>query len=126
MKHAKSHCDTCEFKGYSLDFCRLHSKHMSESMGGECRPDQSGKSLGRTIAVGAGAGVLATVAGVTAAPALGLWGAVELAVAIKIGLGAGVAGAVYNAARKKITTQKQSKKDSPKKSWIPPLYLKGR
>jgi hypothetical protein len=121
MKKAK--CDTCEFRGYSTEVCRFHS-----TQDGSCEePDDTGKhplkTITKAVAVGAGAGVAVTIAGMTVGPIIGLKAALGHVIAAKITAGSGVAGAGVNVARQ--LKKGKSKAKTKKKPVLLPMYLKG-
>ncbi|HUV49770.1 MAG TPA: hypothetical protein VMW78_01945 [Anaerolineae bacterium] len=92
------HCATCEFRGYSAYVCKLHHKKMT---GKECDSRGSLKCIGKTVAVGAGAGIIASTVGMIAMlPAIGIKTLFAHLLAVKVGAGGGVAGAGVNLARK--------------------------
>jgi hypothetical protein len=121
MKKAK--CEACEFRGYSTEVCRLHSTH-----DGSCKePDDTSKhplkTITKAVAVGAGAGVAVTIAGIAVGPIIGLNAVLGHAIAAKIIAGSGVVGAGASVARK--LKKGSSKAKAPKKRVLLPMYLKG-
>ncbi len=124
MRKKKPKCDSCEFRGYSSDFCKLHSNKVSAEDCENCSSHRSLKSVGRTAALGAGVGAIAAVLGIGAAPVVGLKAAIGHAVAAKMTAGGGVAGAGVNVARKAVK-RKSGAKQRKKKRLLLPLYLKG-
>lgn len=121
MKKAK--CDTCEFRGYSTEVCRFHS-----TQEGSCEEsDDTGKhplkTIGKAVAVGAGAGVAVTIAGMAVGPIIGLKVALGHTIAAQITAGSGVAGAGANVARK--LKKGKPKAKTKKKPVLLPMYLKG-
>lgn len=120
MKKAK--CEACEYKGYSMEICRLHS-----AKGGPCNTKgpgehQSKAKIGKTVAWGAGVGLAAVVTGMAVAPIIGLQ-AVLGHVAAKLTMG-GVAGAGVNVFRH------WKKGEAPpkavrKRAVMMPIYRKG-
>lgn len=122
MSQEKMECDTCEMRGYSAYFCRLHAKITKQA----CRNYRSYDSIrrvGKTAALGAGAGVAATVVGIGVAPVLGIKAAIGHVVAAKLTAGGGVAGAWANVCRKAIKGQSEGK-PGKKKRILLPRYLK--
>ena len=100
MKKPKSECDTCAIKGYSPDLCRMHLRHMAK---GEKRCASQPESIpwrrwGRNAALGAGAGVVGTVAGMAVLPTFGMKALLGHLVSAKIAGVGGVAGAGANVA----------------------------
>lgn len=119
-----SRCETCEFKGYSPEVCRLHLSKGSGAQEDKDMPCRPINWIGKTAAVGACAGVAATFAGLFAAPVVGLKALIGHSVAAKMTAG-GAAGAGVNLARKwkrsPTSPQKPAKRGS-----ILPMYLKRR
>lgn len=121
----KPKCETCEYKGYSIEFCRYHS-----ISGGGCEtPGPAAvqhpvKRIGKAVAVGAGAGLAATFAGIALGPFVGLKAIVSHAIATKITVGGGVAGAGINAA---LNIKGDASKGRPgrKRPLLVPHYVKG-
>ena len=100
MKKTKSECDTCPIVGYSPDLCRMHLRHMAK---GKKRYSSQPESIpwrrwGRNAALGAGVGVVGTVAGMAVFPSLGMKAVLGHLVAAKIAGVGGVAGAGTNVA----------------------------
>ena len=125
----KPKCETCEYRGYSPEICKFHS-----AKGNICdddpEQDESLKRIGKTVVLGAGAGVVAGVAGVAVAPIVGLKAAMAHAVGHAVGakvtvgtaVGGGVAGAGVEAAK----TRKKGKsgtKQTRRRTILTPLYL---
>jgi len=123
MKKKKLKCETCRFRGYSPNFCQLHSKKITGEDSDNCDSHRSLKCVGKTVAIGAGIGATATVIGVAAAPALGLKAAISHALGAKLAAG-GAAGAGVNVARKAVKGKENTKQKSKKRTLLP-LYLKG-
>ena len=135
MKKNKVKCETCAFRGYSLDFCKLHQKKITEVTDENCHSQSRDlyKKMGKTAAVGAGVGVLATTVGIAAVPAIGLktvighsalvHSGIGHALAAKLTAGGGAAGAGVNVARR---SKKSHSRGNPKRkrSVLLPLYLK--
>lgn len=120
----KSKCETCEYKGYSPEVCKLHSSKGGATNEDQCGFDHPLKRVGKTLAFGAGAGVAAAFAGIAVAPVIGLKALLGHAVAAKITAG-GVAGAGVNIARKwKKNSEGPSRRIRKRKSLLP-MYLKG-
>ncbi len=124
MRKKKPKCETCEFRGYSSDFCKVHLKKVTEEDCENCDSHRSFRSVGKTAALGAGVGAIAAVVGIGAAPVVGLKAAIGHAVAAKMTAGGGVAGAGVNVARKAVK-RKSGAKQRKKKRLLLPLYLKG-
>ncbi|KPA16226.1 magnetosome protein Mad7 [Candidatus Magnetomorum sp. HK-1] len=104
-------CDNCEYKGYSQEICKWHIKKM------HCQPDFTllegpAAKMSKSAAYGAGIGALAVIAGVAAAPVLGLKALVAHIAVAKAGASGGVVGAGVNVARKKT---KMNAKKTPAK-----------
>ena len=130
MKKIKLTCETCQFRGYSLDFCKLHQKKITEVTDENCRTyyREMCKKVGKTAALGAGVGVLATTVGIAAVPAIGLKTIIGHSIightlVAKLTAGGGAAGAGVNVARqsKKIDSKSNPKR---KRKVLLPLYLK--
>nr|WCC90932.1 magnetosome protein Mad7 [Desulfobacteraceae bacterium] len=101
MKQKK--CDNCEYKGYSLEICKLHMKKM------QCDPELETKNykiktMSKSAAYGAGIGVLTVIAGIAAAPVIGLKALIGHVAVTKASASGGVVGAGINVARN--TSQK--------------------
>ena len=119
----KTDCEACEYRGYSPAVCKLHS-----IKDGSCEePEDCGKhplkTISKAVALGAGAGLVATVAGIAVGPSIGLKAALGHAVAAKLTAGGGVVGAGANVARK--LKKSKSKAKTKKKPALLPMYLKG-
>lgn len=122
MKKVK--CESCEYKGYSAEICRYHSLR-----GGSCSEEDftsrpAFMRIGKVVALGAGAGLAATFTGMVVAPIIGLKAALGHAIAAKITVGGGVAGAGVNVARKMKKTESGTK-PARKRPILLPTYLKG-
>ncbi|MBF0482957.1 MAG: hypothetical protein HQK81_14470 [Desulfovibrionaceae bacterium] len=123
-----SDCKSCSIRGYSPELCTLHHKFMDTGADGRhpiwWPSALTGDKFGKTLAVGACAGVLTSAVGLTAAFLVGVKAAVESAIVAKIVAGAGVAGAMTNAA---VKSEKENEMAKPKKRkhFVPPLYLNG-
>jgi hypothetical protein len=122
MRKKKPKCETCQFRGYSSNFCKLHLQKVSKDDCESCNSHRTLKSVGKTAAVGAGFGAMATVAGMAAVPAVGLKAIIGHAVAAKIAAGGGVAGAGVNVARQ-AAKRKSAAKERKKRRVLLPLYL---
>ena len=81
------------------------------------------KKMGKSAALGAGVGVVATTFGLAAAPAVGLKMAVGHALAAKITAGVGAAGAGINITMRNWKGHTRAKL-AGKRQVIMPLYLK--
>jgi hypothetical protein len=125
MKRRKITCETCQLRGYSPDFCKLHQKKISEVDAENCHPQDFYKRLGKKAALGAGVGVVAATAGIVAAPAVGLKAVIGHALAAKITAGGGAAGAGINVARGARKNHPGTKR-AKKRDVLLPLYLKKR
>ena len=125
MKKIRITCETCQFRGYSLDFCKLHQKKIAEVTDENCQPyyREMCKKVGKTAALGAGVGVLATTVGIAVVPAIGLKAIIGHTLVAKLTAGGGAAGAGVNVARqsKKIDSKSNPKR---KRKVLLPLYLK--
>jgi len=120
----KTKCEECEYRGYSPEVCKFHSIQDGSCEEMEDSENHPLKTISKAVAVGAGAGLAATVAGIAVGPIIGLKAALGHAVAAKITAGGGVAGAGVNVARK---LKKGTSKTKParKKQTLLPMYLKG-
>ena len=119
----KPKCEACEFRGYSPEVCRFHSTKDGSCEESDDTKDHPLKTISKAVAVGAGAGVAVTLAGMAVGPIIGLKAALGHAVAAKITAGSGVAGAGVNVARK--LKKGESKAKTKKKAALLPMYLKG-
>ncbi len=124
MGKKKPKCETCEFRGYSSDFCKLHKRKVSDEDCNSCGSHSSLKCVGKTAVLGAGVGAMAAILGVGAAPVVGLKAAIGHAMAAKMAAGGSAAGAGINMARK-ATKSLSRAKQRKKKRLLLPLYLKG-
>lgn len=122
MKRKRLICDTCQVRGYSPDFCKLHQKKTPGADIENCYPRHFYRRVGKKAAIGAGVGVVAATVGLAVAPAVGLKVAIGHALAVKMTAGTGVAGAGINMARN--TRRGRPGVGRPKKRGILlPLYL---
>ncbi|MBV5267638.1 MAG: hypothetical protein JZU67_03835 [Burkholderiaceae bacterium] len=89
-----THCDTCEFRGYSHAFCKAHFSKIAKIAHKDC-PHHSFTEVGKTVVFGAGVGIIATTVGLAAVPAAALKALFGHVVAVKIYAtgGGSVAGA---------------------------------
>ncbi len=107
MKAKKSPCDNCTIKGYSLEICEKHLGHMAHDKSSDKKTglDPRVKSLAGKAAVGAGIGVGECIAGMAAAPAIGVKALLGHLIAAKVTGAGGVVGAgagvALNKAKKK-------------------------
>ena len=99
MKKNRSNCETCQFRGYSPDFCKFHKKEITKLEDGSCHPQSFYRKMGKKAALGAGVGVVAATAGLAVVPAVGLKAAIGHLLAAKITAGGGAAGAGINVVR---------------------------
>lgn len=123
MIKGKIKCETCEFRGYSWYFCRMHSRKVTHEDCEGCRSYRSLRRVGKTAALGAGVGAMATVVGIGVVPAVGLKAAIGHVMAAKLTAGGGVAGAGVNVFRK-VRRWQSGVKQGKKKRILLPLYLK--
>ena len=65
-------CPYCEYKGYSKEACRVHLQQHQQHGEKIDALAHRGRHVGMKVLVGLGAGMLAAVAGLAAAPALGV------------------------------------------------------
>ena len=89
MKEKKTKCEACHLRGYNPEYCRWHKKAIPGVEVEDCEPHHFYRKLGKTAAIGAGIGVLSAVAGVAAAPALGVKALIGHALAAKMTAGGG-------------------------------------
>jgi len=116
MKDKLKLCERCLIRGYSPDLCREHYKMLAKMNHEVSLPKISMKSVGRTAAIGAGVGTIATGSGLAVLSFVGIKAVVGLVMAAKICAGGGVLGAGVNMAKK--STVKQPKNKSEKKKRI--------
>jgi len=83
-----SKCNTCEYKGYSQEICKLHIKTMS----GICEHYKF-RRITKNAFIGAGLGAVTVAAGVAAAPIIGVKAALGHLFAVKASAGGGAVGA---------------------------------
>ncbi|MBF0120641.1 MAG: hypothetical protein HQK79_17575 [Desulfobacterales bacterium] len=97
-----SPCDTCEFRGYSPELCKLHLRKISKNGSKDCPNHAPLKEISKKVAVGAGVGVMTMFVGMAAVPAAvlkALFGHV-MTTKMTAEAGGGVVGAVINVFRK--------------------------
>jgi len=112
----KKTCDNCEYKGYSQEVCRLHIKKMHCQTDHPTAFETSATRLTKSAACGAGIGAMTALAGVVAAPVIGLKALVAHIAIAKAGASGGVVGAGFNIARKKTVKGKKEKQYSQKRT----------
>jgi hypothetical protein len=95
----KMECETCQIKGYSPEVCRLHASKVSKSNPDKCIPPHSAKRIGKTAVLGACAGLVVTIAGLAAAPLIGIKALLWHGAVTKMSAG-GAVGAGLNVVRK--------------------------
>lgn len=66
-----THCDICEFRGYSHEFCKTHFSKIAKIAHKDC-PHHSFTEVGKTVVFGAGVGIIATTVGLAAVPVVAL------------------------------------------------------
>jgi len=129
MKHLND-CKQCSIRGYSPEICSLHHKMMPDGDGEPCERwwdfDLSHKKIGKTLALGACAGILTSALGVSAACFIGLKGLCETLIAAKLVAGGGMAGAMAGVAIKKGEDADAAKLSKKRKHFVPPMYLTER
>jgi len=113
-------CETCEFRGYSHEFCKAHFSKIAK-MGHQDCPHNSLSEVGKTVAMGAGVGIIATTVGLAAVPAAALKALFGHVMAVKMcATGGGtVAGAGYNVFRKTHTKQLNTKENMKRRTHMP-------
>ena len=129
MKKEKFDCETCSIRGYSYELCKMHKMHQKKDTEDDSEESESSstlKKVGKTAAIGAGLGVCAATLGMAAVPVVGIKTVlVGHALAYKLAVGGGAAGAganlVKNARKRKERTKKEKKKQI-----LLPKYLKGK
>jgi len=108
MKDQK--CETCEYRGYSSDICKLHLRHEMRKGEEGCQNHSSHhgsiKKMGFIVALGAGVGLAATGLGVIVAPVAGLTAAIGQGLAVKLAAGGGAASAAAYMVREKKKNRK--------------------
>lgn len=128
MKHLNE-CKSCSIRGYSPEICALHHRMMPDGDEEPCPRwwslNHTQKKVGKTLAIGACAGLLTSALGVSAACLVGLKSVCETIIAAKLVAGGGMAGAITSVAIKKGDAEaaKQSRK---RKHFVPPMSLTGR
>jgi hypothetical protein len=123
MKSSKIKCETCQLRGYSPDFCKVHQKKISDVDVENCHPQPLSRRVGKTVALGAGVGVVVATVGIAAVPAVGLKAAIGHALAVKLTAGGGAAGAGINVARSARKNHPGPQRDKKNRVLLP-LYLK--
>ena len=96
-----THCDTCEFRGYSHEFCKAHFSKIAKIAHKDC-PHHSFTEVGKTVVFGAGVGIIATTVGLAAVPVVALKAIFGHVMAVKMCVtgGGSVAGAGIGVFRK--------------------------
>jgi hypothetical protein len=125
MKKNRLKCETCQFSGYSPDFCKFHQKKIIKVNVENCFPQDFYKKIGKKAVLGAGIGVVAVTAGLAVVPTVGLKAVIGHALGAKLTAGGGAACAGINVARPTKKNQPESKRGR-KKGVFFPLYLKKR
>jgi hypothetical protein len=122
-------CKSCSIRGYSPEICSLHHKFMGDGEDGHCSKwwpsEATQKQVGKTLALGACAGLLTSAVGLSAACLFGLKGLCETYLAAKVVVGSGMAGAMTSVAIKPSAADGASKQSKKRKHFVPPLYLNG-
>lgn len=113
-------CETCEFRGYSHEFCKAHFSTIAKTAHEDC-PHKSFSDVGKSVAIGAGVGIIATTVGLAAIPAAALKTLFGHVMAVKIcATGGGtVAGAGISVFRKTHTKQMNSKENVNRRTRTP-------
>lgn len=121
-------CASCSVRGYSTEFCTLHRKFLHERGYSWMRDWWSSgwkkPSLGKTLAIGACAGLLTSVAGVSAAAAFGVKSLADSLIMAKLVAGGGVAGAMTSVAIDSESRDELKKTVKKRRCFIPPLVVK--
>ena len=115
----KSQCESCEYKGYSPEVCRLHSSKSSKTDTEKCVLTHPAKRIGKTAALGACAGLIATVVGLAVAPVIGLK-AFLLHGAVTNMTAGGAVGAGINVVRKWKDSSSSTSKSAEKRDILLP------
>ncbi|WP_173080299.1 hypothetical protein [Fundidesulfovibrio magnetotacticus] len=129
---SKADCLNCAIRGYSPEVCALHLRMAKggEDMDattktcGSCAQGNSRNHLGKTLAAGACVGMVASVAGLGAAVAVGVKGVIETVLAAKLVAGMGIAGAATSAAIKNKADKQDGKGNGHLGYSVPILYVK--
>ena len=104
-------CDTCEYKGYSPELCRLHYHRLAQADREGCKHHSSlYQKVGKTTVVGAGAGLAAGTLGIALAPVVGLKALIGHFMAAKLAFGGGAAGAGTGAGIGVLSAKKTKKR----------------
>jgi hypothetical protein len=121
-------CASCSVRGYSTEFCTLHRKFLHEKGYSWMRAWWSSgwkkPSLGKTLAIGACAGLLTSVAGVSAAAAFGVKSLADSLIMAKLVAGGGVAGAMTSVAIDSEGREDLKNTAKKRRHFIPPLLVK--
>ena len=123
MREKKSKCEKCYLRGYNTEYCKWHRKTISEVETETCYPGEFYKKLGKTVAIGAGIGIVSATAGVAVAPALGLKALIGHALVAKMTAGGGGAALAGGNVFRKSGKRTQMDKQMKKKKVLLPLYL---
>jgi hypothetical protein len=116
-----THCETCEFRGYSHEFCKAHFSKIAKTAHQDCPHNSSLSEVGKSVILGAGVGIIATTVGLAAVPAAALKALFGHVVAVKVcATGGGtVAGAGINVLRKTKTKQTNNKENVNRRTHMP-------
>jgi len=123
MKDKRKKCEVCHLRGYNPEYCRWHKKTISGVEIEDCEPRDFYRKLGKTAAIGAGIGVVSAVAGVAAAPALGVKALIGHALAAKVTAGGGGAAVAGLKVWCKFPRRRETAKRIQRKRVLLPLYL---
>lgn len=123
MKEKKTKCETCHLRGYNPEYCRWHRKTIPGLEIEGCEPLDFYRKLGKTAAIGAGIGVASAVAGVAAAPALGVKMLIGHALAAKVAAGGGGAAVAGLKVWRKFPRRRGTAKQIRRRRALLPLYL---
>ena len=123
MKQKRVGCEACHLRGYNPEYCRWHKKTISVIDPGGCISRNFYRKLGKTVAIGAGIGVVSATAGVAAAPVVGFKALVGHALAAKMTAGGGGAAIAGVNLFRTSTRRRSIDRRVKRKRVLLPLYL---
>jgi hypothetical protein len=115
-----THCETCEYRGYSHEFCKAHFSKIAKMAHKNC-PHNSLSEVSKTVVVGASVGIIATTVGLAAVPVAALKALFGHVMAVKICAtgGGSVAGAGIGVFRKVNKKHLDAKDNASRRTHMP-------